>query len=178
MARLAPKTKVLRDGHWSEQDASILVPGDIISAQLGDIISADVRLLIGDPLKIDQTALTGESMPVTKKPADEVFSESMCKQGEIEAVVIATGVHTFFGKAAHDLVDSTNQVGHFSEASFDCHWKFLHILRYNVRSGSITKRLDTAIEEMARMDVFCISDKTGTLTLNKLITCVRHINCG
>jgi H+-transporting ATPase len=51
---------------------------------------------------------------VTKKPGDEVFSGSTCKQGEIEAVVIATGVHTFFGKAAH-LVDSTNQVGHFQK---------------------------------------------------------------
>lgn len=59
-----------------------------------------------------QSALTGESIPATKKSGDEVFSGSTCKQGEIEAVVIATGVHTFFGKAAH-LVDSTNNVGHF-----------------------------------------------------------------
>jgi H+-transporting ATPase len=114
MAHLAPKTKVLRDGRWSEQEAVILVPGDIISIKLGDIIPADARLLDGDPLKIDQSALTGESMPATKKPGDEVFSGSTCKQGEIEAVIIATGVHTFFGKAAH-LVDSTNNVGHFQK---------------------------------------------------------------
>jgi len=63
---------------------------------------------------VDQSALTGESMPATKKPGDEVFSGSTCKQGEIEAVVIATGVHTFFGKAAH-LVDSTHNVGHFQK---------------------------------------------------------------
>ncbi|CAN1231734.1 Plasma membrane ATPase 4 [Linum grandiflorum] len=112
MAGLAPKTKVLRDGKWSEQEAAILVPGDIISIKLGDIVPADARLLEGDPLKIDQSALTGESLPVTKHPGQEVFSGSTCKQGELEAVVIATGVHTFFGKAAH-LVDSTNQVGHF-----------------------------------------------------------------
>lgn len=68
-------------------------------------------------MKIDQAALTGESLPVTKHPGDEVFSGSTCKQGEIEAVVIATGVHTFFGKAAH-LVDSTNQVGHFQKVGF------------------------------------------------------------
>lgn len=86
----------------------------MISVKLGDIIPADARLLEGDPLKIDQSALTGESLPVTKHPGDEVFSGSTCKQGEIEAVVIATGVHTFFGKAAH-LVDSTNQVGHFQK---------------------------------------------------------------
>ncbi|CAA0808276.1 ATPase 8- plasma membrane-type, partial [Striga hermonthica] len=114
MAGLAPKTKVLRDGKWSEQEASILVPGDLISVKLGDIIPADARLLEGDPLKIDQSALTGESLPVTKHPGQGVYSGSTCKQGEIEAVVIATGVHTFFGKAAH-LVDSTNNIGHFQK---------------------------------------------------------------
>jgi H+-transporting ATPase len=91
-----------------------LVPGDVISVKLGDIVPADARLLEGDPLKIDQSALTGESLPVTRSPGDEVFSGSTVKQGEIEAVVIATGVHTFFGKAAH-LVDSTNQEGHFQK---------------------------------------------------------------
>ncbi|XP_044486488.1 plasma membrane ATPase-like isoform X1 [Mangifera indica] len=116
MAGLAPKAKVLRDGAWSEQDASILVPGDVISIKLGDIIPADARLLEGDALKIDQAALTGESLPVNKGPGDEIFSGSTCKQGEIEAVVIATGVHTFFGKAAH-LVDSTNQEGHFQKVN-------------------------------------------------------------
>uniref|UniRef100_A0A453H3Q6 Cation-transporting P-type ATPase N-terminal domain-containing protein n=1 Tax=Aegilops tauschii subsp. strangulata TaxID=200361 RepID=A0A453H3Q6_AEGTS len=146
MARLAPKAKVLRDGRWTEEEAAVLVPGDIVSIKLGDIIPADARLLDGDPLKIDQSALTGESLPATKGPGDGVYSGSTVKQGEIEAVVIATGVHTFFGKAAH-LVDSTNQVGHFQQ-------------------GAITKRM-TAIEEMAGMDVLC-SDKTGTLTLNKL----------
>lgn len=114
MAGLAPKAKVIRNGKWDEEEAAILVPGDIISVKLGDIIPADARLLEGDPLKIDQSALTGESLPVTKHPGDSVYSGSTCKQGEIEAVVIATGVHTFFGKAAH-LVDSTNQVGHFQK---------------------------------------------------------------
>ncbi|KAL8521646.1 hypothetical protein ACS0TY_011970 [Phlomoides rotata] len=215
MAGLAPKTKVLRDSRWTEQDASILVPGDIISIKLGDIIPADARLLEGDPLKVDQSALTGESLPVTKSPSDEVFSGSTCKQGEIEAVVIATGVHTFFGKAAH-LVDSTNQVGHFQKVltaigNFCICSIFIGILieivvMYPIQhrkyrdgidnllvlliggipiamptvlsvtmaigshrlsqQGAITKRM-TAIEEMAGMDVLC-SDKTGTLTLNKL----------
>ncbi|XP_073134485.1 plasma membrane ATPase 4-like [Henckelia pumila] len=215
MAGLAPKTKVLRDNRWSEQDASILVPGDIISIKLGDIIPADARLLDGDPLKVDQSALTGESLPVTKNPSDEVFSGSTCKQGEIEAVVIATGVRTFFGKAAH-LVDSTNQVGHFQKVltaigNFCICSIFIGILieiivmyliqhrKYRdgidnllvlliggipiamptvlsvtmaigshrlSQQGAITKRM-TAIEEMAGMDVLC-SDKTGTLTLNKL----------
>ncbi|XP_055822431.1 plasma membrane ATPase 4 [Solanum dulcamara] len=215
MAGLAPKTKVLRDGRWSEQEAAILVPGDIISVKLGDIVPADARLLEGDPLKIDQSALTGESLPVTKNPGDEVFSGSTCKQGELEAVVIATGVHTFFGKAAH-LVDSTNNVGHFQQVltaignfcicSIAIGMLVEIIVMYPIQhrkyrdgidnllvlliggipiamptvlsvtmaigshrlsqQGAITKRM-TAIEEMAGMDVLC-SDKTGTLTLNKL----------
>ena len=61
-----------------------------------------------------QSALTGESLPVTKRTGNEVYSGSTCKHGEIEAVVIATGVHSFFGKAAH-LVDSTEVVGHFQK---------------------------------------------------------------
>ncbi|KAL1321086.1 hypothetical protein AAHE18_14G103200 [Arachis hypogaea] len=215
MAGLAPKTKVLRDGKWTEEEAAILVPGDVISIKLGDIVPADARLLEGDPLKIDQSALTGESLPVTKNPGDEVFSGSTCKQGEIEAVVIATGVHTFFGKAAH-LVDSTNQVGHFQKVltaignfcicSIAVGMLAEIIVMYPIQhrkyrdgidnllvlliggipiamptvlsvtmaigshrlsqQGAITKRM-TAIEEMAGMDVLC-SDKTGTLTLNKL----------
>lgn len=61
-----------------------------------------------------QSALTGESLPVTKHPGEGVYSGSTCKQGEIEAVVIATGVHSFFGKAAH-LVENTTHVGHFQQ---------------------------------------------------------------
>ncbi|XP_010531893.1 PREDICTED: ATPase 10, plasma membrane-type isoform X3 [Tarenaya hassleriana] len=114
MAHLALKTRVIRDVQWQELDASILVPGDIISIKLGDIIPADARLLEGDPLKIDQSVLTGESLAVTKKKGDQVFSGSTCKQGEIEAVVIATGLNTFFGKAAY-LVNSTDVVGHFQQ---------------------------------------------------------------
>ncbi|KAK4389530.1 ATPase 11, plasma membrane-type [Sesamum angolense] len=215
MARLAPRAKVLRDGKWNEEDASVLVPGDIISIKLGDIIPADARLLQGDPLKIDQSALTGESLPVTKNPGDGVYSGSTCKQGEIEAVVIATGVHTFFGKAAH-LVENTTHVGHFQKVltsignfclcSIATGMVIEIIVIFGLQNrpyrqaienllvlliggipiamptvlsvtmaigshrlsqqGAITKRM-TAIEEMAGMDVLC-SDKTGTLTLNKL----------
>ncbi|KAL5077550.1 hypothetical protein RYX36_016534 [Vicia faba] len=114
MVGLAPKAKVLRDGKWGEQDAAILVPEDIISIKLGDILPADARLLEGDPLSVDQSTLTGESLPVTKGATQEVFSGSTVKKGEIEVIVYATGVHTFFGKTAH-LVNSTNQVGHFQQ---------------------------------------------------------------
>lgn len=104
--------QVLRNGCWNEQDAAILVPGDIISIKLVDIVPADARLLEGDPLKVYQSALTGESLTVTRHTYDEVFSGSTCEQGEVEVVVIATEVHNFFGKAAH-LVDSTNLDGNF-----------------------------------------------------------------
>lgn len=162
-----------------------------------------------------QSALTGESLPVSKNPGDGVYSGSTCKQGEIEAVVIATGVHTFFGKAAH-LVDSTTHVGHFQKVltaignfcicsiAIGMAIELVVIFAFQHRDyregidnllviliggipiamptvlsvtmaigshrlsqqGAITKRM-TAIEEMAGMDVLC-SDKTGTLTLNKL----------
>ncbi|CAL9150254.1 unnamed protein product [Musa hybrid cultivar] len=81
--RKEPPGLVLKDGTWSEQDASILVPGKIVSIKLGDIIPVDTRLLEGDPSEIDQSALTAESLPVTKNPGDEVYSGSACKQGEI-----------------------------------------------------------------------------------------------
>lgn len=73
-----------------------------------------------------QAALTGESLPVTKSPGDGVYSGSTCKQGEIEAVVIATGIHTFFGKAAH-LVESTTHIGHFQKVGiFEVTGVFIH----------------------------------------------------
>jgi magnesium-transporting ATPase (P-type) len=82
-----------------------------------------------------QSALTGESLPVTKKTGDEVFSGSTCKHGEIEAVVIATGVHSFFGKAAH-LVDSTEVVGHFQKVNLG---NFQHLSNINSLIRKITK---------------------------------------
>jgi H+-transporting ATPase len=82
-----------------------------------------------------QSALTGESLPVTKKTGDEVFSGSTCKHGEIEAVVIATGVHSFFGKAAH-LVDSTVVVGHFQKVNLG---NFQYLSNINSLIREITK---------------------------------------
>ncbi|GAU11992.1 hypothetical protein TSUD_196160 [Trifolium subterraneum] len=92
MAGLAPKTKVLRDGKWTEQEAAILVPGDLVSIKLGDIVPADARLLEGDPLKIDQSALTGESLPVTKNPGDGVFTPGVDKDGLLLAAARASRV--------------------------------------------------------------------------------------
>ncbi|XVE97516.1 hypothetical protein REPUB_Repub03eG0026100 [Reevesia pubescens] len=159
MAGLAPKTKVLRDGKWGEQDASILVPGDVISVKLGDIIPANARLLEGDALKIDQSALTSESLPVTKNPGDGVFSESTCKQVmyPIQNMRCRYGIDNLLVlliggiPIAMPIILSVTMAIGFHRLS---------------QQGAITKRM-TAIEEMTGMDVLC-SDKIRTLTLNKL----------
>mmetsp|Transcript_6252 Transcript_6252/g.15831 ORF Transcript_6252/g.15831 Transcript_6252/m.15831 type:complete len:1005 (-) Transcript_6252:441-3455(-) len=214
-AALAPLATVKRDGEWKEIDASGLVPGDIISVKLGDVIPADGKVLGDEGLKVDQAALTGESLPVSKSAGQNVYSGSTVKMGESEMLVLATGTHTFFGKAAH-LVESTEDSGHFQEilgkiGTFCIGMIALFliitvIVQYThlglpYRTGinniltlliggvpiamptvlSVTLAIGatelskkqaivtriTAIEELAGMSMLC-SDKTGTLTLNKL----------
>jgi H+-transporting ATPase len=114
-AKLAIKARVKRDGKWTTPEARELVPGDVIRVRLGDIVPADARLLEGDPIEVDQSALTGESLPVTRKPGEAVFSGSIIRQGEIEALVYATGVKTYFGKTAQ-LVQEAHTVSHFQRA--------------------------------------------------------------
>jgi H+-transporting ATPase len=114
-ARLAITARVKRDGKWVTPAARELVPGDAIQLRLGDIVPADARLLEGDPVELDQSALTGESLPATRKPGDAVFSGSIIRQGEIGAVVYATGTNTFFGKTAH-LVETAHTISHFQRA--------------------------------------------------------------
>lgn len=216
MESLAPKAKVRRDGTWSEIESSELVPGDVISFKIGDIVPADCRLFDAINVSIDQAGLTGESLPQGKKVGDQCFSSSICKQGEAEGVVIATGANTFFGRAA-SLVgaddDSTGhlqqilaQIGLFCLVSIGI-FIVLEILilyarfRFGYRRGlnnilvlliggipiamptvlsvtlavgaqqlakykAIVTRI-TAIEELAGVTILC-SDKTGTLTTNKL----------
>jgi H+-transporting ATPase len=114
-ARLAIKAKVKRDGKWIDPLARELVPGDVIRLRLGDIVPADARLLAGDPVEVDQSALTGESLPVTCKPGGAVYSGSILRQGEIDALVYATGTSTYFGKTAQ-LVQGAGAVSHLQHA--------------------------------------------------------------
>jgi len=72
--RLALNAKVYRDGIWKSIPARELVPDDLVRLRLGDIVPADAKLLNGDPLEIDQSALTGESLPVTRKSSELVYS--------------------------------------------------------------------------------------------------------
>jgi H+-transporting ATPase len=119
---LALKTRCWRNGELTEINVKELVPGDVIILRIGDIIPADARLLgLGaqgevneTELLIDQSALTGESLPVSKKKGSTVFSSSIVKQGQQLAVVTKTGINTFIGRAAN-LIAITNEEGHFQK---------------------------------------------------------------
>jgi H+-transporting ATPase len=114
-ATLAIKARVKRDGKWIAPPARELVPGDVIRVRLGDIVPADARLLKGDPVEVDQSALTGESLPATRKSGEAIFSGSIIRQGEIGALVYATGANTYFGKTA-ELVQGAETPSHFQRA--------------------------------------------------------------
>jgi H+-transporting ATPase len=213
-AKLANDARVLRDAKWVTPKASELVAGDVIRIRLGDIVPADARLLDGDPVEVDQSALTGESLPVARKPGEAVFSGSIMRRGEIDAMVYATGTRTYFGKTA-ELVQQAHTISHFQKAVLKIGDYLIalavalvaiiftvSVLRHNpvldtlefclvllvasipvamptvlsvtmavgarllAKSQAIVTRL-SAIEELAGVAVLC-SDKTGTLTQNKL----------
>ena len=213
-AQLAINARVKRDGKWVTPPARELVPGDVIRMRLGDIVPADARLLEGDPVEVDQSALTGESLPAERKSGEAVFSGSIIRQGEIGGLVYATGANTYFGKTAQ-LVQEAHTVSHFQKAVLKIGnylimlavalvaviitvaifrgdpilttLQFALVLtvaaipvamptvlsvtmavgaRLLAKKKAIVSRL-VAIEELAGVDVLC-SDKTGTLTQNKL----------
>ncbi|MCW4005552.1 MAG: plasma-membrane proton-efflux P-type ATPase [Candidatus Bathyarchaeota archaeon] len=113
--RLAPNARVLRDGVWKEIPAKQLVPGDVVRVRLGDTVPADIKLMNGDYLLLDESALTGESLPVEKHISDIAFSGSIVRQGEMNASVVGTGITTFFGKTAK-LVEEAKTGSHFQKA--------------------------------------------------------------
>ncbi|MGD8440494.1 MAG: plasma-membrane proton-efflux P-type ATPase [Holophagae bacterium] len=113
--RLAPRARVKRDREWRTIAARELVPGDIVRLRLGDIVPADVRLRDEGPLEVDQSVLTGESLPVERRQGGLLFSGSSVKRGESDAVVVATGGSTYFGKTAQ-LVDESAAPSHFQRA--------------------------------------------------------------
>lgn len=112
---LALKARALRGGQWLSIDAADLVPGDVISVAAGEILPADCLLIDGDYLSVDQSALTGESLPVSKRLGDSAYSGSIAKQGTMTAAVTATGNQTFFGRTAK-LVASAGSKSHSEQA--------------------------------------------------------------
>ncbi|MEM9108869.1 MAG: plasma-membrane proton-efflux P-type ATPase [Planctomycetota bacterium] len=213
-AKLAVTARVLRDGKWLASPVHDIVPGDVVHLRLGDIVPADARLLDGDPIEVDQSALTGESLPAERKAGEAIYSGSIVRQGEADALVYGTGGNTYFGKTAQ-LVQQAHTVSHFQRAVLKI-GNFLILLalalvaviilvalfrgdhpletlqfalvltvaaipvamptvlsvtmavgaRVLAGKQAIVARL-AAIEELAGVDVLC-SDKTGTLTQNKL----------
>ena len=113
--KLALNARVLRDKVWKNLPASELVPGDMIRVRLGDVVPADIKLVSGDYISADESALTGESLPVEKKPGDVAYSGSVIRQGEMNGLVAETGMDTFFGKTAK-LVDTAKTQSHFQKA--------------------------------------------------------------
>ena len=97
-ASLANEVIALRDGVFATLAVRDLVPGDIIKLKIGDIVPADVKLLDGEYLSIDEAALTGESLPVSKKAGDVAYANTIVEQGEMLAVVVNTGTRTAFAE--------------------------------------------------------------------------------
>ncbi|MGE5279991.1 MAG: plasma-membrane proton-efflux P-type ATPase [Deltaproteobacteria bacterium] len=113
--RLAPEARVRRDGAWKKIPGRELVPGDVVRVRSGDIIPADVKFMEGDYASVDESALTGESLPVDKKQGDLGYDGAVVRQGEMSAVVVATGMETYFGKTAR-LVEGVVEQSHFQKA--------------------------------------------------------------
>ena len=115
--RLAPTARVCRDGNWVRLPASELVPEDLIGLSLGDLVPADATIVSGSVL-VDQSTLTGESVPVDASSGGQLFAGSLVLRGQAIARVTATGSKTYFGRAAQLVriahAASTEQAAIFS----------------------------------------------------------------
>ena len=113
--KMALNARVLRGGQWAQILARELVPGDVVRIRSGDIVPADLKLLEGEYLQVDESALTGESLPVEKNSDGIAYSGSIIQKGEMNALVVATGMNTYFGKTTK-LVADVRTRSHFQKA--------------------------------------------------------------
>ena len=111
--RITVKTRVLRNGSWEQIISTELVPGDVVHVRMGDVVPADVKIERGK-VEVDQSALTGESIPVRRGEDGEIFSGSIVKKGEATGLVVATGAKTLFGHTA-ELVSSAKSESHLEK---------------------------------------------------------------
>lgn len=114
--RLNVMARVMRDGEWKQLSAQDIVPGDYLRIRMGDIIPADVKLLDGN-LSIDQSVLTGESLPVEGKPGDIGYAGAIVLRGEAFAEVTATGPNSYYGKTA-EIVRLAKAPSHLEKMIF------------------------------------------------------------
>jgi H+-transporting ATPase len=121
--RLSVTARVLRDGRWQTVTAQELVPGDVVHVRLGDLAPADIRLTEGAVL-LDQSALTGESLPVEAGAGANIYAGSTVRRGEATGEVTGTGAHTYFGRTA-ELVGLAKTESHLTQL-------ILRIVRYLV----------------------------------------------
>ena len=212
--RLEVKAHVFRNKEWGTIPSRELVPGDIVNIKLGEIVPADLKLLSGKNVELDQSALTGESLPVNKDAGDTAFMSSIVRRGNAKAIVTGTGMNTYFGETA-SLIQRAKPQSHYQKSIMKI-GRFLIIISLSLvalimitalfrgtsfidtlqfcliltvaaipvalpavlsvtmavgaielaKRQAIVSRL-ASIEEMASMNILC-SDKTGTLTKNKM----------
>ena len=115
--KLSIKTKILRDQKWVIRDIKEIVPGDVISIGLGDIVPADAKILSDTIITVDQSVLTGESLPVDAAKSGIAYSGSIVKYGESQGVILNTGINTYFGKTV-ELVKTAKPKSHQEQIMF------------------------------------------------------------
>ncbi|MEM3422084.1 MAG: plasma-membrane proton-efflux P-type ATPase, partial [Candidatus Hadarchaeum sp.] len=146
--RLAVKAKVMRDGKLVTIPARELVPGDVIAIGLGDLVPADAKIISDDEVTLDQSALTGESLPVKARKSDIVYSSSIVKSGDAKCVVIATGAKTYFGRTA-ELVRTAGPKSHQQQV-------MMAVVKYSMYVGVAALILVVAYAALLHTDIMMI----------------------
>ena len=126
-SKLALRAKVLRGGSLKSVEASLTVPGDVIIVELGDVVPADCKVVEGEVL-VDQSVLTGESLPVDVVPGGVIFAGSAIRKGRAKCLVVNTGRNTYFGRTV-ELVRITRPKSHQQEV-------MLAITKYSMYIGT------------------------------------------